>query len=72
MDHAGIATQTVVEKQLQKSGVSRHHLGVALLLPILRLLSSCMVRLPTGLSQHALRKREKHPAAFAAVVYKPD
>ena len=29
MDHAGIATQTVVEKQLQRSGVSRHDLGEA-------------------------------------------
>jgi len=27
MDHAGIATQTVVEKQLQRGGVSRHDLG---------------------------------------------
>ena len=29
MDHAGIATQTVVEKQLQRGGVSRHDLGEA-------------------------------------------
>ena len=28
MDHAGIATQTVVEKQLRRSGVSRHDLGI--------------------------------------------
>ena len=27
MDHAGIATQTVVEKQLRRGGVSRHDLG---------------------------------------------
>ena len=27
MDHAGITTQTVVEKQLQRGGVSRHDLG---------------------------------------------
>ena len=28
MDHAGIATQTVVEKQLRRGGVSRHDLGM--------------------------------------------
>ena len=26
-DHAGIATQTVVEKELKKTGVNRHQLG---------------------------------------------
>ena len=51
MDHAGIATQTVVEKQLQRGGVSRHDLGEAWLLlegtPIL-----------TSLCQHTLQLQQ--------------
>lgn len=35
MDHAGIATQTVVEKQLRRSGVSRHDLGTLNIAPCL-------------------------------------
>lgn len=34
MDHAGIATQSVVEKQLQRGGVSRHDLGEMSALPL--------------------------------------
>ena len=39
MDHAGIATQTVVEKQLRRGGVSRHDLGMLYI-------AHCLVSMP--------------------------